>query len=116
MGLISHLDLGYCVERGEQGALMHMNDTLRLTFAEIADRIEAGEFDVSDRPPPPYATDDLVAGARATADVTVEIRALLSEVLSRDDDSPPPPLPALIYVYPRRPVLTGAVGRRLAPA
>jgi hypothetical protein len=116
-GLVGHLGLDHGLEPREQMALMRMNDTLCLTFAEIADKIEAGDFEVSDRPPGPCSRDDLVASGRATARVAAEIRALLDEVLSRDDDdSPPSALPALIYVYPRRPVLTGAVGRRLVPA
>ncbi|MGH6897454.1 MAG: hypothetical protein ACREJ5_13065 [Geminicoccaceae bacterium] len=118
LGLIRHLRLDPGLKPRQRLEVMHMNDTLCLTFDEIADKIEGDEFEVSDRPPRHYSRNDLLAGERATGDVAAEIRARLDELLSRDAGRgpPPPPLPALIYVYPRRPVLTGAVGRRLVIA
>ena len=117
LGLIRHLRLDPGLEPCEQIALVRMNDRLCLTFDEIADKIERGELEVSHHRPRHYAGDDLAGGERAAGEVAAEICARLDE-LGRDTGHGPsaPPLPALIHVYPRRPVLTGAVGRRLVVA
>src|ERR671919_320562 len=50
MGLALHLRLDLELD---PGALVWMNDHLCLTFAEIADRIEAGDYAIASEPPFP---------------------------------------------------------------
>ena len=49
MGLVEHLGIEPFT-RDEVGAVVYMNHFTEMTFDEIADKIEAGDFEVSDRP------------------------------------------------------------------
>jgi hypothetical protein len=103
VGLAEHLqiDLG----RRECIALIQMNDMLGLSFSEIADLIERGDYEVADRPP-----------KWLSVETQLEQLAALVQTASHDGSDDLPPTPAVISVYPRRPILTGAIVRRLVAA